>query len=95
MGLTVIIAEDGRAGVEAFRTIADQVRVALIDLTMPGLDGREALSAMREINAELPVILMSGYTAAEVGDAAVHGFLQKPFTPHTVRQALWLALGGR
>jgi signal transduction histidine kinase/PAS domain-containing protein len=95
MGLTVVLAEDGRAGVEVLRAMADQVRVALIDLTMPGLDGREALGAMREIKPGLAAILMSGYTAADVGEAASHRFLQKPFTSTSVRRAVWLALDGK
>jgi CheY-like chemotaxis protein len=95
MGLTVVVAEDGRTGVETFRHIADDVRLALIDLTMPGLDGREALDAMRAIKPGLPVILMSGFAAEEVGDRTAHGFLQKPFTPVSLRRAVWLALGGK
>jgi signal transduction histidine kinase/CheY-like chemotaxis protein len=88
-GFTVVIAEDGREAVEAFRPIADTVTLALIDLTMPGLDGRETLAAMRSIKPDLRAILMSGYSPADMVNAASHGFLQKPFTPYTVRKAVW------
>jgi two-component system cell cycle sensor histidine kinase/response regulator CckA len=88
-GFTVVIAEDGREAVEAFRPIADSVTLALIDLTMPGLDGRETLAAMRSIKPDLRAILMSGYSPADMVSAASHGFLQKPFTPYTVRKAVW------
>jgi signal transduction histidine kinase len=91
-GLTVVMAEDGREAVEMFRTIADTVSVALIDLTMPELDGREALAAMRSVKPDLRAVLMSGYSPADVVKAESHGFLQKPFTPYTVRRALWKAL---
>jgi signal transduction histidine kinase len=91
-GLTVVMAEDGREAVEAFRPIADTVSLALIDLTMPGLDGRETLAAMRGIKPDLQALLMSGYSPADVVNAGSYGFLQKPFTPYTVRRALWKAI---
>ena len=91
-GLTVVMAEDGREAVETFRAIADTVTVALVDLTMPGLDGREALAEMRSVRPDLQAVLMSGYSPAEAVNAGSHGFLQTPFTPYTVRKALWKAL---
>lgn len=91
-GLQVIVAENGREGVEKFRANADTVRIVLVDLTMPGLDGREALAEMRKIKPDLHAVLMSGYTASDIADADARGFLQKPFTPYTIRQAVWKAL---
>jgi signal transduction histidine kinase/CheY-like chemotaxis protein len=91
-GLKVVLVEDGNQAVELFRTIAGDVTVALIDLTMPGLDGREALASMRMVKPDLRAVLMSGYSPADVVHATSHGFLQKPFTPYTVRKALWKAI---
>ena len=91
-GFTVVMAEDGSEAVEMFRKIADNVSVAMIDLTMPGLDGREALAAMRAVKPDLRAVLMSGYSPADIVNADTHGFLQKPFTPYTVRKALWKAV---
>jgi two-component system cell cycle sensor histidine kinase/response regulator CckA len=60
---------------------------------MPGLDGREALAAMRQVRPEIAAILMSGYTPADIAGASSHGFLQKPFTPAVLRAAVRKALG--
>ena len=65
----------------------------LLDLTMPGLDGREALAAMRQMRPDVAAILMSGYTPADIVSAASHGFLQKPFSPDALRAAVRKALG--
>jgi signal transduction histidine kinase len=92
-GLTVLLAEDGGAGVESFRTHANQVRVVMVDLTMPGLDGRETLQQIRRIRPDVPAILMSGYTPADLDDCPAHEFLQKPFTPTTLRAMVRRILG--
>jgi DNA-binding response OmpR family regulator len=47
-GLRVLEAGDGRAAVELFRTHASEVDVVLLDVTLPGLSGREVLRALRE-----------------------------------------------
>jgi signal transduction histidine kinase len=92
VGFQVVVAENGRDGVETLRAIAGTVRLALIDLTMPGLNGLEALAEMRRIQPDLRAVLMSGYASSAVADADSHGFLQKPLTPYTVREAVWKAL---
>ena len=42
-GLTVMTASDGRQAVEVFREHADELAAVLLDLTMPEMDGEEAL----------------------------------------------------
>ena len=92
-GLTVVLAADGLSAVEIFRTRADAVRVVMVDLTMPGLDGRETLEQLRSIRPDVPAILMSGYTPADLDDCPTHEFLQKPFSPATLRATIHRILG--
>jgi len=61
-GFTPILAGDGVEGVECFRRHAAELRLVLLDLTMPRMDGEEALAEMRRINPDVPVILISGYS---------------------------------
>jgi signal transduction histidine kinase len=82
-GFKVLSAPDGRQGVEAFRKHADEIHVVLLDLTMPGMSGEEALRDIQEIQADQRVVLMSGYNedfAASRFTGRIAGFLQKPFT---------------
>ncbi|MCP1170052.1 response regulator, partial [Limimaricola sp. ASW11-118] len=70
--------------------------VIVTDIRMPGRDGFHLLERAREIDAELPVILLTGEgdipMAVRAMEQGAHGFLEKPCDPKalvaTVRQAL-------
>lgn len=55
----------------------------MLDLIMPGMDGRDTFRALRKINPEITAVLVSGYSvdgeAHEVVDEGMKGFLPKPF----------------
>jgi len=91
-GLGVLTAPDGRACVEIFRERAGQVRAVLLDLTMPGMDGEETFRELRRIQPTVPVILSSGYNEQDAvnrfAGKGLAGFLQKPYSASTLRNAL-------
>ena len=82
-GFTVTDAIDGRAALDAVRAHPNDFSLVLLDLTMPGLGGKETFQALRELRPDLRVVLMSGYNEHEVPrlfvDRGLAGFLQKPF----------------
>jgi CheY-like chemotaxis protein len=82
-GFDIIEADNGQTAVEILRERAAEVRAVLVDLSMPQMGGKAALSAMREIRADLPAVLSSGYdaTAIETSQAQLGkvSFLQKPY----------------
>ncbi len=82
-GFAVVTAEDGRRGLEVLRDRGAAVDCIILDFSMPGMGGREALIEIRKIQSDVPVILSSGYDEDEVvghiGDKAVSGFIQKPY----------------
>jgi PAS domain S-box-containing protein len=83
-GYSVVTAEDGREGLERFRKLHSQLKIVILDLTMPVMSGEEALQKMRLIDARLPVLLSSGYDEVEAirrfAGKGLAGFLQKPYT---------------
>jgi two-component system, cell cycle sensor histidine kinase and response regulator CckA len=88
-GYTVLLAENGHRGVELFRERLREIRLVLLDMAMPVMNGLEALQGIQAIRPDVPVIICSG-----LGDAAVErqfegkqvaAFLPKPYT---VRQFL-------
>lgn len=79
-GHTVVLAEDGAQGVEAFG--ADSFDVVLTDIKMPNMDGMEVLDKIMETRPDCPVIMISGHgdidTAVESIKKGAYDFIQKP-----------------
>jgi two-component system cell cycle sensor histidine kinase/response regulator CckA len=93
-GYDVLSARDGHEGLRLFDEHRGGVQLVLLDLTMPGLSGLETLKALRERDATLPVILMSGYVESPPEGERVH-FLAKPFRMHALLAAVQATLGAR
>jgi CheY-like chemotaxis protein len=97
LGFEVVQAADGPQGLEQFRRHA-AVRLVLLDLTMPHWNGEETLRELRKESADVPVILMSGYSERELrqrfAGKGVAGFLQKPFTRQDLIDRVNAALAG-
>jgi CheY-like chemotaxis protein len=75
---------DGREALDRFAGRAGELRLVLVDLTMPRLGGEETVREWRRLRPDLPVILMSGFGEDEMRERfaglEVSEFLQKPFT---------------
>jgi len=97
MGFTLLTARDGIEAMEVFRQHKDDIRCAITDLTMPRMDGWETLTALRQLQPTLPVILASGYDKGQVMAGArterPQAFLSKPFGLRQLREAVDQALG--
>ncbi len=95
-GYQVLLAQDGRQGVEIFREHGLDIALVLLDLSMPLLTGEETLAELRRLRPDVPVILMTGYCEAEVaerfGNQPPTGFVQKPFDASRLLAALHRAL---
>ncbi|MBD3868811.1 MAG: PAS domain-containing protein [Acidobacteria bacterium] len=77
LGFDVILAANGREGLELFDTHRERLRCVLLDRTMPDMDGDKVLERIREIDPEMLVIQVSGYGQRENNSDP---FIQKPFT---------------
>jgi signal transduction histidine kinase/CheY-like chemotaxis protein len=96
MGFDVIATKDGAEAVARFKASPNPIRLVLLDLTMPRMDGLEAFTELRRIQPSLPIILSSGYDA----DAAAQGlvalgqvrFLPKPYPVRELRRMVTEAL---
>jgi len=68
----------------------------LLDQRMPGLDGLEVLSRLKQRRADACVVMVTAYASVELAvDAMKLGamdFVRKPMTPETLRRALAAAL---
>jgi CheY-like chemotaxis protein/two-component sensor histidine kinase len=98
-GYEVVVAEDGRQGLDAFRRLADRVDVILLDMTMPVMSGEETFRELRIIRPDIKVILSSGYNEVEAirhfTGKGLAGFVQKPYTSARLAEAVRSVLNPR
>ncbi len=99
LGLEVITASDGREAVELFRKHRKKIDLVLLDLTMPRLDGGEALEEIRKIDPSARVVIASGYSEADLAERFagrnLTGILQKPYSLGRLRGLLSRLLPAR
>ncbi len=97
LGYQVLETPDGVEAVECFRTHSDDISAVILDLTMPRMDGREALKAILKLKPDAKVILCSGYHEQEAlqGTEArsIQGFLPKPYRLRELQAILEKVLG--
>jgi two-component system NtrC family response regulator len=79
-GFEVALAESGERALERFRR--DPFELVLTDQRMPNMSGLELVKAVRAINPETPVIVMTAYGSIETAVDAIKGgatdYLTKP-----------------
>jgi two-component system cell cycle sensor histidine kinase/response regulator CckA len=82
-GLATLEARDGVEALDLYQYHRDAIRLVILDLTMPNLDGEETCREFRRRGSRMPIVLTSGFDEAEVRDRLrgleVAGFIQKPF----------------
>ena len=59
-GYEVIACEDGTEGLAVARLHIHHIDAVITDSTMPGLDGRALIDAIRSLRAEIPILIVSG-----------------------------------
>ena len=80
-GFQVETAQGGKAGLEALKTTPPDI--VLTDIRMPQVTGINILEAVRELDPETPVILMTAQASLQSAISAVNQgafyYIQKPF----------------
>jgi excisionase family DNA binding protein len=88
-------APDGTTALDRMRAFSYDLLIA--DLKMPGMDGLTLIRQAKRIRADLPVIIITGFStessAIEAVNLGVAGYLTKPFRVPQVLAAAARALG--
>lgn len=96
-GFHVLMAERGAELLEVVRR--ERVDVVLLDLVLPDGSGTELLPFIREIDPDLPVVIITGYAALdnalEAMKRGAYDFIQKPVQPDVLLNAVHRALEKR
>ena len=96
LGLQAEIKSDGRQALEALRAASGEMALVVLDMRMPGMDGRQVFVELRRAWPDLPVLLCSGYVGDQVADLLAQGptgFLKKPFSLDAFEAAVADVLG--
>ncbi len=89
-GYTVLTADSGEKGLEIFRQ--EGPAIVLTDIRMPGMDGLEVLKRLKQADADVEVVVITGHGDIELAIRALQSdasdFINKPIQ----KQALEVAL---
>jgi len=92
LGYRAIEAASGSEAVELYRSNRASIRAVVLDMVMPAMNGNATYLALREIDRDVRVLLMSGYTINEevqaILDLGVRSFLSKPYSVAELAAAL-------
>jgi CheY-like chemotaxis protein len=81
-GYQVLLANDGDQALELFKKSHEDIHLVFMDMTMPRVNGLEAFTLMRQIDAAIPIVMTSGYSEVNLAEKwpelGMNGFLRKP-----------------
>ena len=97
IGVKTIAAASGEEGIEFFEAHPGEVNLVLLDLSMPGMGGKETFRRLKAMQPGLKIILSSGYSHHEVREdfhqLVLDGFIQKPYRYESLEELVQTHLG--
>lgn len=98
LGITIVFEAD--SGDALLEQIAEQpVQLILSDIRMPGLDGIQALKALRERGDQTPCVFLTTFDESDLllraTEAGAQGFLLKDAAPEDLHDAIGRAITGQ
>jgi len=96
-GYTVLEARNGSEALSVAERANGSIDLVVTDVVMPHLGGPEMVERLVQVRPDLKVLFISGYTGQATsfyGIEPSRAFLQKPFTPQALAEAVRSALDG-
>ena len=92
MGFFVFQAENGREALRVFGQFQSKIKLVILDLIMPTMEGEEAYRELRRIQPDVRVVLSSGYNEQDVRQRFIGkglaGFIQKPYVGDALKEII-------
>lgn len=97
-GYNVLVAKNGEDAVALYAQNKDLIKVVLMDMRMPVMDGYSSIEAIHKINHEVKIIAVSGLIMkdklSQIADVHVNAFLSKPYTARKLLKTIHEVLYG-
>jgi len=82
-GYQVVASEDGQDAVEKFKAHGDAIKLLILDLIMPGMNGKMVYEEIKRVRPDIKVLFISGYSegflsSKDIESAGIN-LLMKPF----------------
>ncbi|VVB84439.1 Methanogenesis regulatory histidine kinase FilI [uncultured archaeon] len=97
-GYKVLTAEDGEQAVALYTENKDKIKIVLMDMMMPVMDGQTSIRAIRKINPEVKIIAVSGLSEKDRLANIAHytnAFLPKPYTAEKLLKTMHEVLSAK
>jgi CheY-like chemotaxis protein/two-component sensor histidine kinase len=95
-GYAVIEAVDGEEAVRKFMENREDIDLLLFDVAMPGKDGSDAYREIKQVNADVRMVFVSGYPSEDVRTKTIRDegntLVSKPVKPKELLRVIRLAL---
>ena len=85
-------AEHGEAAIEQVKSREGPIDLALLDVMLPDMNGVQLYPRLKELRPDLKVVVCSAYgmegPVEEILEAGAEAFLQKPYSPGELSEAV-------
>jgi CheY-like chemotaxis protein len=92
LGYEVLPARGGQEAIRLCQQNKEQIDLAILDVTMPGMSGEDICRKLKQIKPEMKIVFSSGYTLEYLAQTTeVQGydaFIEKPFGIDTLTEML-------
>jgi two-component system cell cycle sensor histidine kinase/response regulator CckA len=97
LGYQVEVARDGQEALDIFRRLG-RVDLVILDYYLPGRDGLQVLQDLRALDAQVRVLVASGFfpdeEVARIKEMGAVGFIYKPYRVAELEGRIRLVLQG-
>jgi DNA-binding NarL/FixJ family response regulator len=84
------MAKSGKEALDLYKDCTDQIDLVILDMIMPGMNGRETFERLKKIDPDTKVLVSTGYSidgeVREILDRGGNGFLPKPYGMNVLSQ---------
>ncbi|BCG46230.1 Sensory box histidine kinase/response regulator [Citrifermentans bremense] len=91
LGYEVVTALSGASALQIYRS-RPEIKLVILDLTMPQMDGEQTFVALKALDPEVKVIMSSGYSEQEVTGkftgTGLLDFIQKPYSMQALTEVM-------